>query len=132
MVETQFAGTEYVDTTAESGKRYTYVVYPFAGSVPGEPSTTVKVALVGGKNSAQITATTSDGKAIISWNKVAGATKYRVRRNDGKKWDTMYTTSAANGSWTDSTLTKNVTYTYVVYAMVNDVYVASSTITVRV
>ena len=105
--------TSYVDTNAEKGKRYTYVVYPYVGGGFGEPSKTVKAALVGGSGSAAITVAASNGKAEISWAKMSGVKKYRVRRNDGTGWKTM--ASTANLSWTDTTVESGKTYTYVVY-----------------
>ena len=123
--------TSYVDNSAESGKRYTYVVYPFVNGAFSEPSQTVKVALVGGKSSANITVFTADGQVRISWDKIDGVKKYRVRRNDGTKWQTM--ASTANLSWTDSSVDSGSTYTYVVYTSTDGVTYSnnSSTITAK-
>ncbi len=125
------AKTSFVDTTAETGKRYTYVVYPYVDNKFGDPSTTVKVALVGQKASANITVFTADGQAKISWEKIDGVKKYRVRRNDGTKWQTM--ASTANLSWTDTSIVKGKTYTYVVYTSTDgtNYSVVSSTVTSR-
>ncbi len=125
------AKTSYVDTTALKGKRYTYVVYPFINGSFGAPSVTVKAALVGGSGSAAVTVVTTDGKAVISWDKIDGVKKYRVRRNDGTKWQTM--ASTANLSWTDSSIESGKTYTYVVYISADGTNYSnpSSTITSR-
>ena len=121
--------TSYVDTTAQNGGRYTYVVYPFVNGSFAEPSKTVKVALVGGSGSAALTVFTDDGVAELSWAAVPGVKKYRVRRNDGTGWKTMASTS--NLSWTDNSLVSGTTYTYVVYISTDGVNYSdpSSTIT---
>ncbi len=105
--------TSYVDNNAVAGKRYTYVVYPFYGSTAGDPSATVKAALVGKTGSAAMSATNTGNGIKISWDKISGVTKYRVRRNDGTGWKTM--ASTANLSWTDTTAKSGSAYTYVVY-----------------
>ena len=123
--------TSYTDAAAEKGKRYTYVVYPYINGSFGEPSETVKVALVGGSGSAALTAVRDDGKAVISWAQIPGVKKYRVRRNDGTAWKTM--ASTANLSWTDNTVVSGTAYTYVVYISTDGVtYSApSSTLTLK-
>ncbi len=125
------AKTSYVDTAALSGKRYTYVVYPYINGSFGTPSDTVKVALVGTSGSAAVTAVKTDDKAVISWGRMSGVKKYRVRRNDGTKWQTM--ASTANLSWTDSSIESGKTYTYVVYISTDGTNYSkpSSTITLR-
>ncbi len=123
--------TSYVDTTAQNGGRYTYVVYPFVNGSFAEPSKTVKVALVGGSGSAALTVFTDDGVAELSWAAVPGVKKYRVRRNDGTGWKTMASTS--NLSWTDNSLVSGTAYTYVVYISTDGVNYSdpSSTLTVK-
>ena len=123
--------TSFVDTTAVKGKRYTYVVYPYVNGNFAAPSNTVKVALVGGSGSAAIMAATTEGKATISWNKIDGVKKYRVRRNDGTKWQTM--ASTANLTWTDGAIESGKTYTYVVYVSTDGVNYSnpSSTISIK-
>ena len=125
------AATSYVDKTAAAGKRYTYVVYPFVDGKFAEPSKTVKVALTGSGKSAALTVTAADGKVNVSWGRLDGVKKYRVRRNDGTKWQTM--ASTANLAWTDSTVESGRTYTYVVYISEDGVNYSnfSSTITAK-
>ena len=123
--------TSYVDNNAEAGKRYTYVVYPFFGTTAGSPSATVKVALVGKAGSAAVSAADTGNGIKISWDKISGITRYRVRRNDGTGWHTM--ASTANLSWTDTTAKSGNAYTYVVYIFTSGNTYAnpSSTITIK-
>lgn len=59
----------------------------------------------------------SGGKAKISWNKVAGATKYKVYRYTSGKFKALKTTTKT--SYTVKNLVKGNKYSYIVSAYVN-------------
>ena len=137
--------TSWTDTKVQSGTIYKYTVRACNGSVKGNYN----------KNGISITrlaqpttkiANTATG-IKVSWNKVAGATGYRVYRSqlvEGKwtSWQTMGTAKSTASYWVDRNAVSGTTYRYTVRAVRGSVsssykatsslmYLAQPTVTVK-
>lgn len=126
------SGTSYTDKTAKAGVKYTYTVrgiasdgktlsakYNAAGVSDTLPkgATPAKVMLTG--------ISTDSAGITIRWQKAANATKYYVYRKDttNTKWKkvaVVSSTGAASYSYKDTTVTRNVAYTYTVRGVSSD------------
>ncbi len=114
--------TEYVDKTAKNGVKYSYTVK--AKNIVGYGSYDTK-----GLSTTYIAAPTTKiantaSGIKVSWNKISGATNYRVYRSvysNGKwsSWETMVTTNAKTSSWTDKKVKSGKTYRYTVRTLKN-------------
>jgi fibronectin type 3 domain-containing protein len=110
-----------ISSTLANGTPYFYVVQAYGvPSLPGavsaisaEVSATPLATLPG---TAGVTATSGNGELTLQWPLVAGATGYNVyRHTTGTTWSLVGSPSGA--SYTDTTLTNDVAYTYAVAAV---------------
>ena len=112
-------GTSFTTGTAAYGKQYTYKMRAVKGNIKSAYS-----AAVNAKNTKKLQTPTAkamvnaNGSFTLSWNKVAGATRYGIYMlgADGK-YSWIKSTSAT--SWTTGTAQYGKKYTYKVFA-VND------------
>lgn len=107
------ATLKFTDQTAKNGKTYTYAVKAIKGKVTSS-FISVKTVFVATPKLASVKNTDSGAK--ISWNKVSGATKYRVYRKAEKEssWTKLGDTTKL--SFTDKTAKSGVKYAYTVKA----------------
>lgn len=117
----KITSTTYEDKTAKSGTKYEYVVRTYSGDYVSElysekgniyletPEFSVEATVKGVK---------------ISWDKVSGATGYKIyRKVKGGSWKTVTTTSSKTTSYTDTGATSGKKVYYRVKA-VNGSYVS--------
>lgn len=109
--------TYYTDTTAKSGKVYTYTIKSYNSSVTsGYNSYGWKTYYL---NSPKLNSATSyPGGITVRWQKVTGATWYSVYRKEGTGSWVRIGTTTGNGSvsFTDTTAVVGKRYTYTVRA----------------
>lgn len=118
-------GTSYVDTNVKNGTRYYYAVYAGKGNKWSEASQIVNAVPVASVVQ-NVSATIAGGGVVVKWNALSGATKYRIRRNDGSGW-VNYVDVNATG-YTDTNVKNGVKYHYAVYAFVGGTWTAASAI----
>ncbi len=119
--------TSFTDTAVTNGTKYSYAIYSYVGNAWGGASAIVSATPTGGATIAQnVKATASDGMVTLTWNEVNGATKYRVRRNDGTGWANYKDVKAT--ALTDNNVNIGTTYVYAVYAYVNGAWGEASAI----
>ena len=113
--------TIFTDKTSKSGTTYTYTVRclsldgkSYASSFDSAGVTTTYIS------APVLTSATSTADGIlVKWQKVTGASKYRVFRKEGNgSWKKVGDTSGA--SYTDKAVKSGVTYTYTVRCMTAD------------
>ncbi len=112
--------TSYVDTNAKSGTKYIYTVKAFNGDVKsGIKSSSSILYLV--QPTVKIANASTGVK--VSWNKITGATGYKVYRAEyanGKwtGWKSVKTIDKSSTvSWTDKSVKSGVKYKYTVKAV---------------
>lgn len=109
--------TAYTVTGLEGLKEYRFTVRPYAktdkGTVWGSYATSVKVTTRNPKQ-VQLTATSTSKAITLKWEKVAGATGYRVYVRENGKWKKLKTTKAT--TYTASSLKSDTYYSYAVKA----------------
>jgi hypothetical protein len=110
----------YVDTGLTTGTVYTYTVRAYKGSTLSSYDKTGKSATPVLSTPKLTRIAASSKKVVIQWEKVAGATGYRVfRKTAGGSWTTLTTIRKDNVlSYTDKTAKKGTTYYYTVRAYV--------------
>ena len=93
-------GTSYVDKTAKAGVKYTYTVRGIA-----EDGKTLSSSYEAGVSATAAPATVTLGSAKVvnggiqvTWQKAAGAAKYRVYRKDAANPNWTALTSSATGT----------------------------------
>ena len=105
--------TNYTDNTAVSGTKYTYTVRCMDSSgnmVSAHDSTGLMITYVAAP---AISTSVVNGGIKITWDKVTGASKYRVFRKTGSGgWKTL--ADVTSGSYTDKTVESGSTYKYTV------------------
>ena len=110
--------TDYTDTGLKAGAKYYYRVYAINSAGTSKRSTTYQLYTM--PNAPVISNVTrdSDTQLTVLWNKVSGATKYKIvyRRGDSEDYQTL-TTSATGTSYTHKNLTSGSRYWYRVYAI---------------
>ena len=111
-------GTEYLDTTAQSGKHYTYVLKAYQKTSGGTiwslyDKTGISLDYLAAP---QGFALSSDGgKVQLSWQPVEGVTKYRVyRRSKGGSWSILKNVTAEG--YVDTSVSAGETWEYTVRA----------------
>lgn len=108
--------TSYVDTEVSNGVTYTYTVRAVdANGISSYNSTGLKLTFV---TSPKISAASNTASGVkLKWNKISGATKYRLYRKTGNgSWVTIATVGSSVTSYTDKTAKSGVTYRYTVRA----------------
>lgn len=111
-------GTSFTDTDVNSGKTYSYTVRCVdknGNFTSGYNSTGWKQTYIAVPQLTKAENTTNGVK--LSWNKVAGATKYRVFYKSGNTWKGMGNTS--DTSFVDTVVTSGKSYTYTVRCIDN-------------
>ena len=115
--------TSYVDKTVQPGVKYAYTVRGIA-----EDGKTLSSSYEAGVSATAAPATVTLGSAKVvnggiqvTWQKAAGAAKYRVYRKDAANpnW-TALTSSATGTSYVDKTAKAGVKYTYTVRGIAAD------------
>lgn len=121
-VSDRVSSETYVDKTAKSGKYYIYTVKAFARAssdydVSGYDKTGLKLYFLATPSLKSATSTKSGVK--LQWNKISGASGYKIYRKTGNNpWGEAIATVKGNSTITyvDKTAKKGVTYTYTVRA----------------
>ncbi len=111
----------YTDTTAKSGVTYTYKVKAYnkthSAWSAGEPFTATRL-----DEPVLKSVTNSKSAVILKWEKVSGATSYRIyKKIPGKKWTTLSDVGSKKTSYTDKDVTSGKTVYYTVKAFKNSV-----------
>ncbi len=107
----------YTDTTLSSGEKAKYTVYAYAGKKEFESHDSVTGMYLA---QPQTKVTTLSTGAKISWDKVTGATSYKVYRStySGGKWsDYKIYTSTKSTTYTDKNVKSGQKVRYTVYAV---------------
>ncbi|MCD7742282.1 MAG: hypothetical protein LUI06_08765 [Ruminococcus sp.] len=115
--------TTYRDSSLSSGKTYKYKVKAYktlkGTKYWGETSTYITAVTKPDKVSIKTSYTCTSSAIRINWNKVSGASGYRIYRYDSstKKWTTVKTISdGSKTTYRDSSLSSGKTYKYKVKA----------------
>lgn len=118
----------YVDTAADYPKTYYYIVRPLSTSqethkkIHGEDSepASAKSAIADKLTTPTVSATGTNYKSVkVSWNKISGASNYRVWRATSENGDYKLLKQVEGGntrSYTDSTCTLGQQYYYKVFS----------------
>ncbi len=112
--------TSFLDTTAKSGKKYSYTVRCISADcrtyTSGYDTAGKSISFVAAPKLSSVSATSAGIQ--ISWSKVSGAEKYRVfRKTPNGNWTTIGNTAYTN--FTDIQAKKGTTYTYTVRCINN-------------
>ncbi|MGN0649669.1 MAG: fibronectin type III domain-containing protein, partial [Oscillospiraceae bacterium] len=133
------AATTYTDSTVTAGKTYYYFVaaYDSVNKKLSEYSDAAKVTVPAVLVAPVISTITTDGSSVtLAWNKVTGATSYRIYRADTATGAKTLLKAVTSATYTDTTVTAGKTYYYFVaaYDSVNKKlsdYSAAKSITVQ-
>ena len=112
--------TSYVDVTAKSGTKYIYTVKAFNGDTKSGIKNSSSILFLA-QPTVKIANNASGVK--VSWNKITGATGYKVYRAEYKNgkwtgWKSVKTiTKGSTVSWTDTKAKSGVKYKYTVKAV---------------
>lgn len=115
-------GTRYLDTTAENGKIYYYVVTAvndwqesmISNQLKAKPNTPVMGAPA---KPASFQAIANEGSVSLSWDTVNGASSYKVKRAISTEGPYSVISSTYHSTFGDSSVTNGITYYYVVSAV---------------
>ena len=121
-------GTSYTDKTAKAGVKYTYTVRGVASDgktlSPGFDATGVSATMPKPVTApANVTLTGAkvvNGGIQVTWQKAAGAEKYRVYRIGPGDANWVIVATVTGTSYTDKTAKAGVTYTYTVRGIAAD------------
>lgn len=105
----------WVDTTAEPGTTYYYMVQPHTSSGAGVKSNSVQVTTPTPPEAPSFAAVYASGKVNVAWNPVDGATKYTLyRREYNGSWSSWAAvrTNLTGTSCTDSSIVIGTEYQY--------------------
>ncbi len=120
--------TAYIDTTVAAGTSYDYRISAYGtGGISGYASLTATVPDVAPPVPAGLVATTTYTTASLSWNTVAQANSYRVKRASvsGGPYTTI-ASALVSPTYSDTTLSPGTTSYYVVSAVGNVLESANS------
>jgi beta-galactosidase len=117
-----YTAATFTDITATNGNTYYYVVS--AVNTNGQSANSLEVSATPVASSALaaptgLVALRDDGQAGLSWNSIAGATSYNIKRSTSSGGPFLTVASSAASSYTDPGLTNGLTYFYVVSAVAN-------------
>jgi len=109
--------TSCIDSVLSSGTTYYYKISAYNSGGEGLKSQTAQMATIPDVPFDVLATETHDGKVIVSWSSVYGATGYKVYRgtDDDDYYDTVYTVNST--SYTDVVLIFDTTYYYRVSAV---------------
>lgn len=120
-IATGLAATSYLDTTVTNGTTYYYVVsgQNAAGEGPdsNQASATPQVPQLPPAPTGVAATSPTKRKINVTWNAVAGATSYRVKRSATSGGPYTLVGTATGTSFMNSGLTSGTTYYYVVSAV---------------
>ena len=106
--------TSYTDTTAESGKTYTYAVKPYNGNdsadYTGKQVTYLATPVLS-------TLANAANGVSLKWNSISGAQKYYIYRKEGNGSYKKIAEVKDAVSYTDKSVTSGKNYTYAVRAL---------------
>ncbi len=130
IVKSSLTATKYTDTGLDKNQRYYYRVTAYDGSTELGTSETVGAYT---KFDSPTVKTVSNSKLTISWDSVAKAESYTIkrRRNDEDEYTDIKKLSSDNTTFTDSGLNSSTRYYYCIVAncVIDDnEYIARSTI----
>ena len=106
--------TSYTDTTAESGKTYTYAVKPYNGNDSAD-YTGKQVTYLAAPTLSTL-ANAANGVSL-KWNSISGAQKYYIYRKEGNGGYKKIAEVKDAVSYTDKSVTSGKNYTYAVRAL---------------
>ena len=106
--------TSYTDTTAESGKTYTYAVKPYNGNDSAD-YTGKQVTYLAAPTLSTL-ANAANGVSL-KWNSISGAQKYYIYRKEGNGSYKKIAEVKDAVSYTDKSVTSGKNYTYAVRAL---------------
>ena len=106
--------TSYTDTTAESGKTYTYAVKPYNGNASAD-YTGKQVTYLAAPTLSTL-ANAANGVSL-KWNSISGAQKYYIYRKEGNGGYKKIAEVKDAVSYTDKSVTSGKKYTYAVRAL---------------
>ena len=108
----------YTNTSAEAGVTYYYKVRAVAGSEKGESSKAQSLLCKLGQPVLTLTNREKDGKPILTWTEIAGATEYEIYRSTTGKDDSFVRLgSTTKLTYTDSDTKTGITYFYKIKAI---------------
>lgn len=106
----------YTDTTAVSGKTYTYTVIAYNSNGKSGHKAGLKITYLSKPTISKITL--GDGSATVKWKSVSGATKYKIyRKTASGSYKLLKTVSSSKKSYKDTTVAPLTKYTYKVVAI---------------
>ncbi|CAN7497007.1 pectinesterase family protein [Paenibacillus sp. LjRoot153] len=119
---TNVIGTGYLDTTAENGKTYYYVVDAVNDGQESMISNQLKAKPYAPVNGApakptSFQAVANEGSVSLSWNAVIGASSYNVKRAISADGPYTVISSTYDAIFGDLSVTNGITYYYVVSAV---------------
>ena len=118
MVDT--TSTSYIDKDVSSGRNYTYTVRCISADgksfTSGYDSKGTTVKYIAAPEISKLE--NVNGGVKISWDKVSGATKYRVYYKGSKGWTKMVDTTST--SYIDKDVSSGRNYTYTVRCITSD------------
>ncbi len=111
--------TTYTNTNAVAGKKYYYKVRAYGANSSATSAYSVVDARTCDLPRPVVKITTSSGKPKLSWEKVSGATSYKVYRSTTKdgKYTLMKTVKNGATTYTNTNAVKGKTYYYKVIAV---------------
>ncbi len=111
--------TTYTNTNAVAGKKYYYKVRAYGANSSATSAYSVVDARTCDLPRPVVKITTSSGKPKLSWEKVTGATSYKVYRSTTKdgKYTLMKTVKNCATTYTNTNAVKGKTYYYKVIAV---------------
>ncbi|MGN1118933.1 MAG: leucine-rich repeat protein, partial [Oscillospiraceae bacterium] len=111
----------YVDVDVSEGNSYSYRVLAYVNSTWSGVSAVASAEIpVSNPVPQNVKAVGGDSKVVVGWDKVGGATKYRVQRLNGTSWATVGTVTT--NSFTDTSVTNDTSYSYRVLSYVNSAW----------
>lgn len=113
-------GTSFTDTGLASGKNYYYRIrcVDSSGSQFTSGFTTNDRYVYYVKAPKLVSVSSVNGGVTVTWEKVNGASNYRISRKTGNgSWQPVGTISSSYNTFTDTSAKSNTTYTYTVRSM---------------